>query len=78
MGNNGLTDAVLAATDEALELHELIKIKMAGSERDERKQLMQDICKATNAEPVSVIGATAIIYRANKDQPVIKLKAKPA
>lgn len=73
MGQHGLTDAVIAATDEALDLHELIKIKLAGSERDERKALMQQICDRTKAEPVSVIGATAIIYRAHPENPVIKL-----
>ena len=74
MGQHGLTDAVVAATDDALDQHELIKIKLAGSERDERKQLMQTICDRCQAQPVVVIGATAIIYRPHPQQPVIKLK----
>ena len=73
MGQHGLTDAVLAAIDEALELHELIKIKLAGSERDERRQLMANICQRCVAQPVVVIGATAIIYRRRDKNPAITL-----
>ena len=73
MGQHGLTDAVVAAIDEALDLHELIKIKLAGSERDDRKQLMNTICERCHAQSVVVIGATAIIYRRHPQNPVIKL-----
>ena len=74
LGQHGLTDAVLAAVDEALDQHELIKIKLAGSDRDERQDLMQTICKATQAQPVVVIGATAIIFRQHPNTPTIKLR----
>jgi RNA-binding protein len=67
LGQHGLTDAVLAEIELALDYHELIKIKIR-AERDERKLISEKICKQTNAELIQSIGACIVIYRLNPNK----------
>ncbi len=67
IGQAGLTDAVLAEIELALDYHELIKIKIR-AERDERKIISEKICKHTNAELIQSIGACTVIYRLNPNK----------
>jgi RNA-binding protein len=64
IGQSGLTDAVLAEIELALDHHELIKIKIR-AERDERKLISEKICTATHAEAIQSIGQIIVIYRLN-------------
>lgn len=65
MGSKGLTQAVLDETDVALLTHELIKIKINGQEKDDRKLTATTICDKLHAELIQMIGSMAIIYRKN-------------
>ncbi|MDA1343724.1 MAG: ribosome assembly RNA-binding protein YhbY [Methyloglobulus sp.] len=64
VGQAGLTDAVLAETEIALNTHELIKVKIR-AERDDRKQISEKICVSTGAELIQSIGQVTVIYRLN-------------
>ena len=72
VGNAGPTDAVVTELDTALAHHELVKIKLAGMDRQQRKSAMQNLCEATGAQEVQLIGNMGVVYRANTD-PKIKL-----
>jgi RNA-binding protein len=67
IGQSGLTAGVLAELDQALNIHELIKIKIR-AERDQRKLISEKICSDTGAELIQTIGQTAVIYRLNPDK----------
>ena len=64
IGQSGLTAAVLAEIEQALDSHELIKVKIR-AERDERKLISEKICTDTGAELIQNIGQIAVIYRLN-------------
>ena len=64
IGQSRLTAAVLAEIKQALDSHELIKIKIR-AERDERKLISEKICTVTGAELIQAIGQVAVIYRLN-------------
>lgn len=64
IGQLGLTEAVLAEIEIALDVHELIKVKIR-AERDERNQISQQICSNTGAELIQTIGQIIVIYRIN-------------
>jgi len=66
IGQSGLTAAVLAELEQALNSHELIKVKIR-AERDERKRICEKICSDTGAEIIQAIGQIAVIYRLNPD-----------
>jgi RNA-binding protein len=67
VGQSGLTSAVLAEIELALDSHELIKVKIR-AERDERKLISEKICTDTGAELIQTIGQIAVIYRLNPEK----------
>lgn len=67
LGAKGLTDAVIAETDLALNAHELIKVKINGAEKEDRVAITSSLCQQLGAELVQMIGNTAIIYRKKKE-----------
>ena len=72
-GQHGITENVLNEIEQALERHELIKIKLRLGEREERDAGIEEICEKTDAELVQRIGNIVTIYKKNKEKPVIKL-----
>ncbi|MBF4989364.1 ribosome assembly RNA-binding protein YhbY [Methylophilus sp. 14] len=73
IGNNGLTDAVLKEIDVSLNAHELIKVQVAGDDRELRKSLLTDIADKTSAIAVHHIGKQLVFYRASE---TVKASAK--
>ena len=73
VGGKGVTDALVAEIDGALEHHELIKIKVAAADRDERDQLIGEIARRSAAALVQRIGHTATLYRPSRETPSIVL-----
>ncbi len=65
LGSKGLTPAVNREIDIALDDHELIKVRVACEDRDEKKALVAEICETAKAELVQLIGNIAVIYRKN-------------
>lgn len=63
LGNQGLTDAVKKEANRALADHELIKVRIPVQDRDERRQLFQELCEACEAELVQSIGSIGVLYR---------------
>lgn len=68
IGQHGLTPAVIAETEIALKAHELIKVKINGHERDDRKQMAIELCAATQAELLQAIGGMLVLYRENPEE----------
>ena len=67
LGNNGLTEGVLAEIDNALDYHELIKIKIAGAERETKQLIINAIVRATKASKVQTIGHILVLYRPSEE-----------
>ncbi|MDG1075007.1 MAG: ribosome assembly RNA-binding protein YhbY [Methylophilaceae bacterium] len=65
IGNQGLTDNIIKEVEVSLNAHELIKIKVAGDDRDARKAIYQSICDSTNAIGIHHIGKQLVFYRAS-------------
>ena len=68
IGQYGLTDAVVQATESALNRHELIKVKFNDiKDKNEKKALAARLEKDTGCAVVGMIGHVAIVYRQHKD-----------
>lgn len=63
IGKKGLTNAVLTEIDVALNAHELIKIRIRTSDKNERMKQCFKIKQQLNAELVHQIGFIKIFYR---------------
>ena len=76
LGTNGLTAAVLAEIELAIAHHELIKVKLAGEDRDERRAIAEQICEQIQAANVQILGHNLIAFRAKpKDSKIVLPKA---
>ncbi len=70
LGNNGLTEAVVAEVDFALNHHELIKIKIPTDDRETKALIVEAICRETNSTKVQVIGKTLVIFRQSEEKKI--------
>lgn len=74
VGDAGVTQAVLEGIKQALEHHELIKIKLRVGDRADRRAAVENICDNTGGEAVQDIGQIAVIFKP-ANEPKIKLPA---
>ena len=78
IGKAGVTEAVLAELNIALDHHELIKIKVPGEDRDARRVAIEAVAAQSGAQLVQVIGRIAVLYRqAPKETKKPPHKSKP-
>ncbi|MBA6222817.1 MULTISPECIES: ribosome assembly RNA-binding protein YhbY [unclassified Colwellia] len=70
LGNNGLTEAVVAEIDYALNHHELIKIKIPTEDRETKALIIEAIGRETNSTQVQVIGKTLVIFRQTEEKKI--------
>ena len=75
LGQQGLSEAVMAEIEQALEHHELIKLKMRGLDREGRARNAEEICKRAGAECVQQIGQTTVLYRRSRERSRLTLPA---
>ncbi len=73
VGAKGVTPSVLAELDSALEQHELIKVRVAAGDRDEREEWIGALVDGSDASLAGRIGHVAILYRRRKDKPFVIL-----
>lgn len=68
IGQNGFTDAVARAVDNALKDHELIKIKFNEfKEKQQKRDIIGKIESKANCRQAGAIGHTAIFFRENEN-----------
>lgn len=70
LGGNGLTEGVLAEIDNALNHHELIKVKVPTDDREEKSLIMDAIVRETGAIKLQVIGHVLIIFRQSEEKKI--------
>lgn len=73
LGDKGVTPGVLAELEQALDTHELIKVRLAGQDRRARAAALDQLLESSGAERVHGIGHVAVLYRRNAEQPKIAL-----
>jgi RNA-binding protein len=67
VGGKGISDALVAEVDGALEHHELIKVKVAAEDREVRDAMVEELAHRAGAALVQRIGHTAVLFRPSKD-----------
>ena len=76
IGQHGITDNILNELETALNFHELVKIKIAGEDRENKNAIIDQLCKSSAANKVQAIGKTLTLFRRNKEKPKIELPKK--
>jgi RNA-binding protein len=70
LGNNGLTEGVLAEIENALGFHELIKVKVPSDDKEEKQLIMNAIIGETKAIQVQAIGHVLVMYRQSDERKI--------
>jgi len=78
VGDAGLTPGVLAEIDRSLTAHELIKVRVAGDDRDARLGMRDRVVDELSAASVQVIGKLLVFYRQKPLDPDEPLFRSPA
>lgn len=73
LGQHGLTDAVVRELDQALDTHELVKLRARAGDRAARDAALATLAARTGATLVQRIGNVGLYYRASRRQPRIVL-----
>jgi len=73
VGGKGVSAAVVAEIDAALEQHELIKVRIAAADRGERTALIGQLAAECHAAVVQTIGHVAALYRPSQERRQIVL-----
>lgn len=73
VGQAGLNNNIMHEVDITLEKHELIKIKVTGTDKSERTSMTASIAEQSNASLIHQIGHMSILYRQSKKNPQIAL-----
>lgn len=73
LGNKGATDAVVKELAQALDIHELVKVKLSGGDKEGRQAQIDVLTAGTRAEKIHQIGHIVMLFRRNTDEPKIAL-----
>lgn len=65
VSDNGLSEGALQELERALRDHELIKVKLALPEREDRHAMVEELLQSSGAELVQTLGKVALLYRHN-------------
>jgi len=78
LGKHGLTSSVEAAIGQALDTHELVKVRLGTECPDDRGDVADKLATALKAEVAQQLGRTILLYRRHPKVPKIVLpKADP-
>jgi RNA-binding protein len=73
VGKGGIDDGLVAAVNQALDDHELVKIKVGEAAQMDRHDAAEAIAHKTHSEVAQVLGNTVLLYRPHPEEPAIVL-----
>ncbi len=66
VGKQGVSDGLASATRDALESHELVKVRF-NEFKEEKRELTEALAERTRSQIAGMIGHVAILYRQQPD-----------
>jgi RNA-binding protein len=77
MGKEGISPAFVQAVVQALDDHELIKVRIGQGalleNKDERKAAAEELARQTDSEVAQLLGHTVLLFRHHPEEPRIEL-----
>ena len=73
VGQKGITGEVVAAVHQALEDHELVKVKVSADAADDRHAAALALGNQTESAVAQVLGRTVLLYRQRKKNSKISI-----
>lgn len=76
IGKDGLQEAVIDSILSAIDSRELIKVKILQNCEEEKEVIYEKMTQVEDFAVVGMIGRTIIVYKENKDKPVLSNELK--
>ncbi|MDR2546604.1 MAG: ribosome assembly RNA-binding protein YhbY [Lachnospiraceae bacterium] len=73
IGKSGLTPELSEAVNETFNCRELVKLSVLNNCLDDPRELAEALGGRTRSEVVRVVGRKIVLFRQDKDKPIIKL-----
>ena len=73
VGQQGISDPLLEAIEDAFKNQELVKVKLQEGFEGERRKAGSELAEKSASALVQVLGKTILLYREHPDEPEIKL-----
>ena len=73
VGKAGLSEAFLGVANEALERHELVKVRF-DEFKDQKKELSKQLAESTRSRLIMAVGHVIVLYREQPDAAKRKIK----
>jgi RNA-binding protein len=73
IGHAGVTPALLAALEQALHDHELVKVRILANASEPRATVALALATSTGSEVAQVLGRTVLLYRPRPEDPKIRV-----
>lgn len=73
IGKEGITDAVVKATRDALRAHELVKVRVGAEAPVDRKDAGEELAARAGAALAQTLGRTLLLYKRHPHDPKIAL-----
>jgi len=73
VGKEGVSEGLIGAVDQALEDHELVKLRIGQNATVEKDDAAAAIASQTASEVAQILGSTILLYRRHPEKPKIKL-----
>jgi RNA-binding protein len=68
VGAGGLSPALLEEFERSLEHHELMKVKVSASDREQRDAVIAELCQHSGAQLVQRVGNVGLLFRRKRDK----------
>ncbi len=69
VGKEGVTEAVLRQLSDALDHHELVKLKVGSESPEDRFEVADALAERAEAQVAQVLGRTILVYRKHPEKP---------
>lgn len=76
IGKDGLQETVIDSILSAIDSRELIKVKILQNCETEKEEIYQQLLEETRFDVVGMIGRTIIVFKENKEKPVVSIELK--
>jgi len=73
VGKGGVNDQMLRQIREALEVRELIKVRILDNCEEDKHEVAEELAKGARAELVQLIGLTVVLYKESRENKKIVL-----
>jgi len=73
LGQKGVTASVRSELQQAIEHHELLKVRLSGGDREARASQLAELTADSDIEVVQIVGHTATLWQRNEKAPRLPL-----